>query len=231
MGLSMSLALLRRLGLKRSFRVFKAIATISGERAGGGVARRTFLGVLSAGLLASGFPAFPSFADSGSSSGALRGRELEQVESELLRILKIQEARKKMKGLGYSLVDYKLVVLPDRLRNSFVAMFFHGHVKALESRAAVLTYDSTNGQVVVEFVSDGSGSLRGSGSLDLSSLTVQPLGASQYFGCLASCVGANCASQASRCSRLRFMYLILACMVVYCGSKVRVCHRVCKKEW
>ncbi len=57
------------------------------------------------------------------------------------------------------------------------------------------------------------------------------MGKADYFKCVAFCVGANCASKAQKCAKLRFMYLVLACMVGVCGSKVRTCHKVCKKKW
>lgn len=122
-----------------------------------------------------------------------------------------------------------------------VTMLFYAGISSPETDAAVVVHEtdaSGRESVITELVSgdpqrllDGDKQAITVRSLEPQAGDVSVMGKKEYISCIVFCVGANCAGPASRCRGLIFMAAVLACMVAVCGSKVRVCHRVCKRHW
>lgn len=237
-GTGLSLALLGHLGWARSRRVLGVVADMNTETASGSLTRRRIIGLAGAGALAVGFTAVPAAASEKSETltKAQRDRILQKVQQRE----DVRAARDQIVAAGFSL-DHSESVIVTGGRPGYLAMHFYGDSSNLEGRAAVLTHEfdgiSTH-STAVEFITGSVDDLitesayvlphgKNAGPGDVA----RPDGAQEYISCLAACVGANCSAQAYKCRHLRIMYLVLACMVGICGSKVRTCHRVCKSKW
>lgn len=235
-GLALSFALLRLLGWRRSRQILSILATTNAQVVSGSPARRRILGMAGAGALAVGLGglmpapahAAPEFTED----------EVREIERILLRRPDIREARKRIAAGGYSLEQSQTVIIRGD-HAGYLAMTFFAHQTEAENRAAALVHDFDGAgtrSTSVEFIEGSAESMRTESGFRVATASsgspqIVTYGVDDYINCIAFCVGANCASQADKCRHLRVLYLVLACMVGICGSKVRTCHRICKSKW
>ncbi|GAB2699779.1 hypothetical protein [Thalassiella azotivora] len=241
-GAPMSIAMTRALGLRRALKVSGIIH--DALREGDPTGRRSFLRTVGIGAaVVSGFALGGPATASGSNerhavldpSAAARLRDEAKANTEYRAAMRAAKAH----GYDFTISDSVAIDLGDGDRLLFT---FIGHEDRPETDAAVISYERVAGVVTVmlESVSGDPEAAAASSRLNevltvsplaIGGSDVVPLGKMDYFGCVTFCVGANCSSKARHCAKLRFMALVLACMVGVCGSKVNSCHKVCKSKW
>lgn len=244
-GPSMSLAIVRGIGLRRAIRVSGAMheAIQSGDPSG----RRSFLRTVGVGTaVATGFAmgGSPASAANGAprdASGVLSQSALTRLRIEARRNKEYLAAVRTATLRGYDPALSESVGI-DMGTGDVLMFTFIGHGSRPEREAAVITFERVGRteSVALETVAGDPEEVAASRQLNqvlrINSLAIAGVGPAtygkkEYFSCVAFCVGANCASKAIKCRSLIFMYAVLACMVIACGSKVKTCHKVCKKEW
>lgn len=230
-GPAMSVQLLKLVGPKSSMKIFSLIAK---NVSGNGVSRRfTLAGVAAAaGIALTGGSWSPAVAGEVSVSERLR------VYSNVAKNRNFKIAIEKASIDGYSSQQSEYVVIKQD--DGLLFFYFMEHMKDPRNRAAVISCLISEGKYdfSIEYVSGDLGKIseaRSMGNLlnfsRPSGYSALPMGPGEYFGCIAFCVGANCGAQAMRCRVLVHMAAVLACMTAICGSKVRVCHNVCRNTW
>lgn len=242
-GVAMSAAMIKGLGIRRAIKVSKIVR--DALQADDATGRRAFIRTVGLGAaVASGFaiggaPAMASAGERG--EGALSGAGLSSLRRQAAANVRYQAALRSAKAQGFSSKLSKSVGI-DMGDEGQVLFTFMGHAQKTEREAIVISYERASGRerVALETVSgdpqEAASSSQLSKVLTVNSTAIggsgmSTLGKTDYFRCVAFCVGANCSSKANKCLKLKFMYLVLACMVGVCGSKVKTCHKICKNKW
>jgi hypothetical protein len=242
-GVALSWSLLLGLGPQRARRVLSlALGAARLKDAQAGVTRRSLLASAGAVATVMGLGAFPSAASAAVINAPMTaGATFNRLVSRASAHPSVRSAQQRLYGEGYSAEHTTAVVVPQG-DEVYLVMFFIGHAKKLRNHAGVIAHElgKKNNSTVVEYVVAEPDQLFAAerfnpGALKTSS-TASAVEAAQaspasYISCLAFCVGANCQANAYKCRHLKQIYLVLACMIAVCGSKVRTCHRVCKSQW
>lgn len=229
----LSLGLLRLLGARSSWRILNLVAELQAEKAKGSTGRRRFLGLVGASALTLGLSGIPSAATAATPQPS--PEKTAEIERELTGRPEVMEARRQIKAGGFTLDTGQTVVTTDS-HADYLAMTFFPHTQNPENQAACLIhdYDGETRSTSIEFLRRRDDSIETDFACIIPNSPldrISPRGAKEYGDCIAMCVGANCAAKANKCLALRNMAAVLACMTAVCGSKVKVCHRICKKEW
>ncbi|MDN6136028.1 MAG: hypothetical protein L0J00_01010 [Corynebacterium sp.] len=236
-GLQLTLTLISGIGMRRALKLIKLI---SREFQSPGISRRSVLQGLGATIVLGLTGSTAARAQTNPwMTQELKGK----IQAHTLRDTAVQQLLDKAKSDGYS-PEHKEVVVTPTDDDGYIVFIFLGHQHSPEANAALIVYETENGKTnsSMSYVSGDTNSLVNETGFHPETLSVspsyrgadnsmQPYGVGDYVDCIVSCVGANCAVPALNCRRLLHMYVVLACMTVACGSKVNVCHKVCKGKW
>lgn len=232
-GPAMSIKLLKLVGPQRAMRIFSDLA--SAMRSPAVSRRNTIAGVAAAaGIALTGASWSPAVAD----SSHVPAREQATLHTTITNHPYFLAASHQATKDGYSQQKSEYVVI--RHDRGYLFFYFMEHSQQPKTDAAVIScfikdnaYDFSleylSGNVTgVTTASNAGSALKITRPANYETL---PMGATEYFGCVAFCVGANCGVQAARCRMLIHMAAVLACMTAICGSKVKTCHNVCRHTW
>lgn len=238
-GPAMTLAMIKGMGLRRALKVSRIVRDeiLEADPLG----RRTLLRAVGAGVMvATGLALGGSPAAAAPEGRALRGEELARLKAQARNNPDHRAALKTSRQSGYATSRTKSVGF-DLGDEGFLLMTFIAHGSSAETRAAVVSYvrngliedvtlETVEGTPSQTATADGLENVLTIASVGLSGdVTTQSKKA--YFACMVSCLGVKCGNKIDDCAKLRFLYLVLACIVGVCGSKTKGCHKVCKKRW
>jgi len=249
-GWAMVAKLALGLGPLRSWRLLRRLADAQPDPTErGSSARRNLLRALSGGALVTltTMVRAQKSGDEAESEEVSPSNELQEAAVNAVRAeVNVKIAEQHLLELGFLPSTEDAVVLKSK-HGDQLTMVFYPDVNQQPDRAGVMVHERSRDGTTRVFVEalhadpqnifDARGQYIEGALKTLTSVSIAengvlaPASSRGYFSCMFSCIGATCARSATRCTRLRILAVVLACMVAVCGSKARTCHRVCRRYW